>query len=330
VHDLEASARDTLQRFNAPPDNRPLSEIWRALRTRRKLGWWDRVLAFVWYPRLRNLGPYQHDDDPREETPFEGIFGVLSARWWMRCLRAALYTALMWLFLINVLVPVFGGPRFDPARGQLAHWLFDRTTVVDGVLTLFLTFLVVDALCYSRAFIKRLTRISTGWSSFTVAQYRLRYHLRNSDDLADWIDLRFVAERTRSVTQLVYLPFIALAVLLFSRSPLLDNFPMPLALVLAQATILSAIIGAVLAYRSTAEHARQVACRHVANRIIAAKGRGDSTTADQLNQLLTNIQELRDGAFAPWSSQPIVRAVLLPLVTYGGTLLLHIYALPGT
>jgi hypothetical protein len=46
--------------------------------------------------------------------------------------------------------------------------------------------------------------------------------------------------------------------------------------------------------------------------------------------LLARIDNLNDGAFAPWSSQPIVKAVLLPLLTYSATFLVHIYALPGS
>jgi len=42
------------------------------------------------------------------------------------------------------------------------------------------------------------------------------------------------------------------------------------------------------------------------------------------------MQDLREGAFAPLTSQPAVKAVLLPLVTYGGAWLAHIYGLPGT
>jgi len=48
-----------------------------------------------------------------------------------------------------------------------------------------------------------------------------------------------------------------------------------------------------------------------------------------LEKLLAKMQELREGAFARWTSQPVVGAVLLPLITYGGTWLLHLYALPG-
>lgn len=44
---------------------------------------------------------------------------------------------------------------------------------------------------------------------------------------------------------------------------------------------------------------------------------------------MDDIKNLNEGAFAPWTRQPIVGAVLLPLITYGGTWLLHLYALPG-
>jgi hypothetical protein len=244
--------------------------------------------------------------------------------------RAGIGTVAMVLFWTVILVPVFGHVTFNPARGARANWLFHTTTLVEVWSTLFLTFLVADATLYSRAFIKRLAAINTRWSDTTFDKYREIFNLHHADNLADWVDLRFLAERTRSITQLVYFPFLALAVLIFSRSPLFDDSAISLTLVIGQAANLAIIIGAVLAYRSTAEYARRLACKHVTTRIIAAKGRGDDAIADQLERLLAEMRDLSEGAFAPWSSQPLVRAVLLPLLTYGGTLLVHAYALPGT
>ncbi len=40
-------------------------------------------------------------------------------------------------------------------------------------------------------------------------------------------------------------------------------------------------------------------------------------------------EELRDGAFSPLSQQPLVRAMLLPLGSFGGTALLEYFLLPG-
>jgi hypothetical protein len=63
-------------------------------------------------------------------------------------------------------------------------------------------------------------------------------------------------------------------------------------------------------------------------KIVAA--RGDEKKVGRLERMLIEIESLREGAFAPLTSQPIVKAVLLPLVTYGGAWLAHIYGLPGT
>ncbi len=121
----------------------------------------------------------------------------------------------------------------------------------------------------------------------------------------------------------------AWAVLIFSHSRLFDNFYMPWSLIIMYALPVCILLGAAVAYRRSAEKARSVARRHLANQVIAAKGRGRDATAEQLEKLLAEIEGLREGAFAPWSSQPVVRAVLLPVLTYGGAMLVHAYAIPG-
>ena len=160
-------------------------------------------------------------------------------------------------------------------------------------------------------------------------QYKRRFQLTLSADLRDWMDLHCLAERTRCITNLVYFPFLVWAVMLFSRSRLFDDFSMSWQLAVAYVASLCLLIGSVVAYRLTAEKARRVACRQLTDRIIRAKREGREATVGQLETLLTDMQELREGAFAPWASQPLVTAVLLPLLTYGGTTLVHLYALPG-
>jgi len=45
--------------------------------------------------------------------------------------------------------------------------------------------------------------------------------------------------------------------------------------------------------------------------------------------MLRRVEELRDGAFSPFSQQPLVRAMLLPLGSFGGTALLEYLILPS-
>ena len=44
---------------------------------------------------------------------------------------------------------------------------------------------------------------------------------------------------------------------------------------------------------------------------------------------MRRIEELREGALSPFSQQPVVRAMLLPLGGFGGTALLNYLLVPG-
>jgi hypothetical protein len=233
----------------------------------------------------------------------------------------------MILLSIWILAPVFGDVGVVPARGVRAHTLYLLTVTIDVLTTLFLTFLVADATAHSCTFISRLTKISTKWPPETIAKFKQQFGLEG-DGLADWLDMKYIAIRTGFITQLIYLPFLALTVLFLSRNHLFDDFSMPWTLAALQALSIAVVIGPVLAYRSAAENARKAAREHLTAKIIAAQG--VRKTAAQLERMLNEIESLREGAFAPLTSQPIVKAVLLPLVTYGGAWLAHIYGLPGT
>jgi hypothetical protein len=331
VHALEVNQRETLEKFNEWSGRERLRDAWGDLLKKEDKRWTAAIRAALWFHPLPQAVIDQHDDDPRDEKPLSEIVTTqLSSHWIVRCLRAGLATLVMVIIISAILRPLSDGETLVPARGDRAQSLFHWVTRCDFLATMFLTFLVADATIYSRSFIRRLTLISTQWPYSTIIKYRLRFHLIDEYDLRDRIDLQFLAERTSCITKLVYLPFVAWAVLIFSRSRLFDDFSMPWPLLLVYTAVLAIIVGAVIAYRSTAEKARRVACKHLSNRIIAAKGRGADARAEQLEKLLVQMQDLREGAFAPLTSQPAVKAVLLPLVTYGGAWLAHIYGLPGT
>src|SRR5215469_11019263 len=81
--------------------------------------------------------------------------------------------------------------------------------------------------------------------------------------------------------------------------------------------------------------ANSIACRHaVMSSTLSANqsrkprthvGKCESSTydgfhgIDVLEFLLARVQELRDGALTPLSQQPLVRAMLLPIGSFGGT-----------
>jgi hypothetical protein len=239
-----------------------------------------------------------------------------------RLARAAVGTLAMmalWLVLANI----FGEPTV-PARGPIAHQIYRWVTIFDVVITLLLIFLVVDATLFSRSVVIHLTAVESHWPGELVDGYKERFHLGRTN-LEDWFDMRFVADRTRCITRLIYFPFVMLALLMVSQSPILDNYAFTPTLVITQVVILAIIIGSVVSLRHAAEEARNSAIERLSEKIMAA----NPNTGSQLEKLRAEVRDMQAGAFAPPLSQPIVKAVLLPLVSYGGTWLVQLYALPG-
>jgi hypothetical protein len=120
-----------------------------------------------------------------------------------------------------------------------------------------------------------------------------------------------------------------IALLIVFRSPVFKNLQTPLTIITAQVASVTIIIGAVIALRRSAEAKRASVIEDLSGRLIAIRGMKNADLTGQLDLLMNRVENLRDGAFASWSSQPIVRACLLPLLTYAATLAVHTYALPG-
>ncbi len=279
-----------------------------------------KILALIWFDSLPRRGG-------GVRLPFDEFMQGFEGRRIARCTRALIATGLM--FAAGFILTWLLGPPNAPARGSVAKNFFLCATFVDVLFTLFLAFLVADATLLSRAFIKRLTAVKTIWPDTALGLFKRKFELDDAN-LADWMDMQFLARRTRCITRIIYFPFIVLALLLVSRSELFDDLMTPWSILVSQAIIVAIVIGSAISLRSAAENARAVASEHLNAQIIAAKGEAVSLgRAARLEKLSEEIKNLREGAFAPWTSQPIVGAVLLPLLTYGGTWLLHAYALPG-
>jgi hypothetical protein len=280
----------------------------------------------LWFPREGDHSKCQLDENRRPIVPFNNLIDRSSgveARL-MRAFAGTLGMFVLWI----ILHPILGKPNMT-TRGFLVYEIFRAATLIDVFTTMFLIFLVADATLYSRAFIKRLTAIHSEWPKGTAKQFEGQLGLDRAN-LDDWIDMQFLAARTRCITWLIYFPFLALAVVIVSSNSVLRDFTLSPTLVIPQAISLAVIVGSVLALRWTAEDARAAACDHLTAKMITAKGaEGGDKLAGQLEILLNRIQSLKEGAFAPLSSQPFVKALLLPLLGYGGTVLAQMYALPG-
>lgn len=295
--------------------------------------------------------------------------------WSRRVLRASLYTLLMFGFFWYVLSPMLGHPT-TPARGMIAFYAYIWTTKFDVVLMLFLTFVIFDATCFCLLFVNKLRRSKTEWPIKTREDFKKRLRLQ-TDLIHDWIDLEFVAKRTRCIGWLIYYPFILIALLILSRTTVFANYPPSPTILVGQGISLSIVLVCAVMLWWAATAARDAAKQNLTDEIIWAKGpcamvyvldaaitktdlpasgvtqfaspvidagnparastdpspqKGADDNpryAEQLETLLSRVEQLRDGAFGPFTQQPLVRAVIFPITSFGWTTLLESGLLRG-
>jgi hypothetical protein len=127
--------------------------------------------------------------------------------------------------------------------------------------------------------------------------------------------------RTQSVASLVWYPSLIIATMAVSAS-FVELGELGFAnnvLMLVSSAIL--VIAAAILLRRSAEEWRSDLCKAVEEEILAEvsiSGSGGPRAA-QFGCLVERVRGLSKGAFAPYAQQPLVRAVLVPSLTYGAT-----------
>ena len=269
-------------------------------------------LVWFWFP-LRALSRRSGIDFAEEKNDAEGkdetsqleaiiaqylYHGTARAR--MR--RALPVTLIVVLFLVVPLEEIPGIAHFGRS--------LDLISFLSLVAMQFLIFWTADALLLSRSFILALKRDEPAWPSTTDILGL------PTEEAYRWLDLRLVAARTRGVSGLVWYPSLVIAVMTVAalmiqfREFQFANNPIALAV----GTLF--VVGSAVALRSAAESLRLKVKRCFENERLKAP---EAASDKQLELLLGRVSELREGAFAPYSEQPIVRAVLVPAATYGAT-----------
>lgn len=297
----------------------------------------DRRLA--WWQALGNMFAMRFTDDRQERSA--GVRGLTpgTVNFWKRHIvqnrlksRAArtaacvlLMTAVTWM-----LVAALGQPEFVPLRGPHSRDINGVLGLCTLVSMYALLFFVVDATVFCVSFVRYLRLHDHTWPQVTLDIFTQRLDI--PPELLDhWIDLDFIRVRTRCVSQLVYYPFIVLSLALLSRNAAFDDWNMTLGAGAAMALCVLIMLGCAWALRHMAEKSRRLATKAVDDALMRAQGEHfrptDRPLVAQLERLRKRIAELDEGAFAPYSQQPLLRAVLLPFAALGGSTLLDYMAL---
>ena len=217
------------------------------------------------------------------------------------------------LFLgIFVLVPMFGMPT-NPARSELAYYAYKYTTLTDVLLMQFLTFLVFDATCFCLLFVNKLRRAQTQWPQKTTEVYNKRLQLQTKL-IHDWIDLDFVAKRTRCIGSLIYFPFVLIALLIVSRSTVFANYAPSIAILISlrnkSVYRFCLRLYVVAGGESSAGHGQAKSDGWGHSRKSFGRRR---LFAEQLETLLSRVDQLKDGAFGPFIAATPRQGVAVPI-----------------
>jgi hypothetical protein len=324
-----------------------IASVFRKKHTLRK--WLASVLSYM-RDKIASVFDFSLESDQAYQASTPDVAATWRAylgqeRFWSRRFwRAALYSLFMVGIYIFVLQPLFGYPT-NPAQGTFAQSVYYLVTIFDVLLMQFLTFFVFDATHFCLLLVNKLRRPQTEWPPKTMGVYKKRLRLQTKL-VHDWIDLDFVAKRTRCIGSLIYYPFVLIALLVVSRSTVFANYAPCLTNLVAAGISLSVVYGCAIMLWWAAKAARDTAKQNLTDGIIAARGRspkvadksGDATQlgsdsnpryAEQLESLWSRVDQLKDGAFRPFSQQPLVRALLWPFGSFGWTALIENGMLPG-
>lgn len=237
------------------------------------------------------------------------------------------FACVLVMFGFAILVgQAFGTAPESTQRGPLTRTLQFWSTMPAALSIQFLIFFVADATLLSVLFIRGLRLHNASWPPRTLEAFQGMTGVP-AQYLDGWIDLQFVARRSRVVGRLIYFPFVALSLMLAARSPFFDDFSAPPTLYVVATVSFGIMLACAISLRIAAEASRRHGIEAMRNASLLARGKGETALASQLDVLRERMERLDEGAFAPFSRQPLLRAILLPLLTVGGTSLFDYLAL---
>lgn len=217
-----------------------------------------------------------------------------------------------------ILLYVFGIPH-APARGSAALVIHIMSWMLSSVLMGLLMFFVVDAIRVCTGFIHQFALESTQWSPSIVQPLSDRRKVPH-ELISEWLDIRFIADRTKVVAALIHFPILALFLMILARHRIFDDWAYPPGLLIIYGVSAAYILICAILLSVAAEKARRSAVTRLRTHLYDLRGRAQEAgqgerIAQQIAQIdlmLQDIHGMQQGAFAHWTQHPVFQALLLP------------------
>jgi hypothetical protein len=236
---------------------------------------------------------------------------------------------LLFFGLAVSLILLLGEAPNTPTRGGV-EWVLNFLVLFLAVVSFLLLLYRATVESFRAVWLARRLMEHDGWPARLRARFMPVGEPRPGlikpvfDAVDRRLDAELIARVTQPVQRLIFYPFIVLALLMFSRSELLDAWNLPAMLLVLFVIYIALLVLAAWRLRVTAEELRQRADRSLDDLIAATGIRGDEALTKQLRAMREHLRGLRIGAFAPFSQQPLVHAALTVIGSSSGIALLEI------
>ncbi len=272
-----------------------------------------------------------------EETDLEKAWRNFSryGKFRRRMERCAILTLMA--VLIYLSVPVGEHLIHSHARGQLAFVVDLGLRFLSGIGLAVLIVFVIDCTFASYRFVKQISSFlpaegghgkpekQVRWPSGVLNEAAKLHGLdpRSPGPVATaglelWLLLHLIDDVTRDVSDMIYKPFLVLTILVLAQCSIFESWYWDYKFL----CIILATAGGAICCALMLQKANKAAKRKAISRldwlIKPLIGDKDGSLHAKLNQIRSDIEHLRSGAFGSLDQNPVIRAVLIPLTGGGG------------
>ena len=225
-----------------------------------------------------------------------------------------LVSAMLFFGIVGLIICLFGPPN-HPHRGFVSQWV-DLVFFGAGILSLvMLTFFIVDATLLSTKFIKLLTDRLIIWPDFLAKPLLSAQGMgKNPADqgTSSWLNILVVRDHSKALGRLVYFPFVAVFGAVLARHSYFDHWNYPVGLNIIFALLLVFALMCAVLLRRTAKLARETTVAAIQKRMeqIESQWGYPHSLKENLKKMVDEIEDIREGAFAPLANHPILRALI--------------------
>ncbi len=227
----------------------------------------------------------------------------------------AVFVALMF-----VLAPWLGMP-VAPVRGKIELWIDRLILIPTAIVFMRLAFVALQASNHA-IHLSRLLARRTEWPEGKLNAVWPHGGKCDTRPLDDWLDTQLIAAATEPVQKLIFWPFIILTLLIVARTPVFDGWDLPPVLAVFFGSIIVLLVVSALRLRWEVERVRHDSVITINKHLLLAQANKNDDFAKHLGVLLAQAKELRAGAFAPFTQQPLIRAAITLIGSLSGLALL--------